>query len=175
MRQFAAALAGRIGPAATSVILAYQSDNEAYFEANHAPYDEMAGTVTPVTGVTLQHGRPRPASGVGGREPDRVHASSRKEMLAGDPEAMMTIGFFTPRDVGKPSFDGFMTHCSTNCTPGADYRYPGRPAAVASLGAADFIDLHAYPDTDPSDAAAHMATAGSRSSRGRTSSASSAL
>ena len=92
-------------------------------------------------------------------------------MLAGDPEAMMTIGFFTPRDVGKPSFDGFMTHCSTNCTPGADYRYPGRPAAVASLGAADFIDLHAYPDTDPWDAAAHMATARSRSSRGRTSSA----
>ena len=40
------------------MILAYQSDNEAYFEANHAPYDEMAGTVTPVTGVTYNMADP---------------------------------------------------------------------------------------------------------------------
>lgn len=158
MRQFSAALVSRIGPAATSVILAYQSDNEAYFEANRAPYDDMAGTVTPVTGVTYNMADPAQRQASADASLIEYTHRVRKGMLVSDPEAMMTIGFFTNRAVGKNGYDGFMTHCSTSCAPGVDYRYPGRPAAVASHGAADFIDLHAYPDADPWDAAAYLAT-----------------
>ncbi len=38
-----------------------------------------------------------------------------------------------------------MTYCSSNCTPGVDYRVPGRPAQLSLYGAADFIDVHLYP------------------------------
>ena len=72
MQQFAAALIARDRPPPASAILAYQADNELFFEANQAPYDKMSGTVKPLNGVTYDMSIPRAAPAVGRREHGRV-------------------------------------------------------------------------------------------------------
>ena len=66
------------------MILAYQSDNEVFFEANQAPYDKLSGTVKPLNGLTydmsdpaqrqqsadaslVEYSHPREARAAGGR------------------------------------------------------------------------------------------------------------
>ena len=174
MRQFAAALLARIGPWRASVILAYQADNELYFEANQAPYDKLSGTVTPLNGLTYDMADP--AQRQQSADASLVEYSRRvkRGLQAGDPEALLTIGFFTNRAVGKAGYDGFKTYCSTSCTPGVDYRVPGRPASLSIFGVADFLDIHAYPNASPWNAAADLDTVERKLFKRPTSSASSA-
>ena len=151
IKQFASGLIARIGWL-SSAILAYQADNELYFEANQPPYNKMSGTVKPLNGVTYDMADP--AQRQQSADASLVEYSYRvkRGLAAADPEALMTIGFFTNRAVGKTGYDGFATYCSTSCTPGVDYRVPGRPASLSIFGAADFIDVHLYARTSYSSA-----------------------
>lgn len=148
VKQFVSALLDRLGIENASAILAYQSDNEVYFEANKPPYDRLSGTVTPHNGLTYDMSKPvdrqqaADASLV-------VYSHRVKAALATvDPDALLAIGFFTNLAVGKSGFNGLMTYCSTDCRPGVDYRVPGRALSVSIHGTADFIDLHLYPRND---------------------------
>ena len=156
MKRFAAALLARIGRHRASAILAYQPDNELFFEADKAPYATTSGTVTPLNGLTYDMSVP--AQRQQSADASMVEYSHRikRALLAADPEALMTIGFFTNRAVGKSGFDGFATHCSTSCNPAVDYRVPGRAAALSIYGAADFLDIHTYPNAAPWDAAGDL-------------------
>lgn len=158
LREFAAALLARIGAHRASVILAYQSDNEVFFEANQAPYDEMSGTVTPLNGLTYDMADPAQRQQSADASLVEYSMRVRRGLLAGDPEGMLTMGFFTNHAVGKPGFNGFQTYCSTNCQPGVDYRVPGRAAALSIYGVADFLDIHTYPDASPWNAASDLDT-----------------
>lgn len=158
MKRFAAALIDRIGREQAPVILAYETDNEVYFEANQAPYDKMSGTVTPLNGVTYDMSDP-------GRRQQSADASLveysrrlKRALSESDRGALMTTGFYTNRAVGKTRFNGFLTHCSTSCDPKVNYRVPGRPAALSKFGDIDFLDIHLYPNPAAWDAAGELAT-----------------
>jgi hypothetical protein len=157
MRQFAAGLIARIG-VKSSAILAYQADNELFFEANQAPYDKMSGTVTPLNGVTYDMSNPGQRQQSADASMVEYSRRIKAALLQVDPQALMTIGYFTNRAVGKTGYNGFATYCSTSCTPGVDYRVPGRPAAMSIYGVADFLDIHAYPDASPWNASGELDT-----------------
>jgi len=143
MRQFAGALIARVGVNATAV-LAYQPDNELFFEASQAPYDKMSGTVKPLNGVTYDMSVPAQRQQSADASLAEYSRRLDRALAQADPQALLTIGFFTNRAVGKTGFDGFAKYCSTSCTPGVDYRVPGRPAALSMSGAVDFLDVHVY-------------------------------
>jgi hypothetical protein len=158
-RNFAAALVARIGAAATSAILAYESDNEIFLDASQPPFDKASGTVTPSDGKT--YNMASPAGGQQATDAALVEYSIqvKRALTDADPAARMAMGFFTPAAVGRDGYEGLPDHCSTDCSPTTDYRYPGRPATVSIFGAADLIDLHVYPGAQPYDAAAELSTA----------------
>jgi hypothetical protein len=148
LANFATALAERIGAEQRTAILAYQSDNEVYFETNKAPFDRMAGTVTPVNGVTYdmadktQRQQAADASLV-----EYTHRVKRR--LAGaDPDGLLAVGFFSFQSAQKPGADGFAIHChgdETACpSAGGRYRYPARAGILSYWGAVDLLDLHMY-------------------------------
>ncbi|MBP2475038.1 hypothetical protein JOF53_003910 [Crossiella equi] len=146
VKHFAGALRERLGPELLSTVLAYQTDNEAFWLVDKAPFKDATGKVTAPNGVTYDMSVPA----------DRQQAAdaSMVEYLhrvvgalkTVDPEAMTTIGFFTYHAVRKPGPDGFATRCPTGC---AEPRYPGRPASVARWSPVDFVDLHVYPNRAP--------------------------
>jgi hypothetical protein len=143
MKQFAAAMVQRLGN--TNAILAYASDNEVAFDASKAPFDKMSGTVTPVDGVTYDMSKLSDRQQAADASLVQYTVNMKRGLLAGDQGALYTMGFFTNRAVGKQAFDGFTQYCSTACSPGVDYRVPGRPLVVSMYGAVDFIGLHMYP------------------------------
>lgn len=147
MKQFSSALLARIGVQNSSAILAYESDNEVFFDASKAPYDKLSGTVTPVNGV--QYDMSKTADRQQSADASLVEYSHRikKGLQAADPDALLTMGFFTNNAVGKTGFNGLATSCSTNCQSTVDYRVPGRAAALSIFGAVDFLDIHLYPSS----------------------------
>lgn len=144
LKQFAAALLTRIGAQNSSDILAYESDNEVFFDASKAPYDKMSETVTPVNGLTYDMSKM--ADRQQSADASLVEYSYRikKGLQAADPDALLTMGFFTNYAVGKTGFNGLATYCSTSCQSTTDYRVPGRAAALSIFGAVDFLDIHTY-------------------------------
>jgi hypothetical protein len=128
---FAAGLIAR--HAALDAVFAFELRNELYFSASHAPFSMKSGTVTTANGKTY----------------DMADAASRRKMLdeglnywidrvrsdvlAVDPTALVTVGFFQPQQP-NPSRLG-------------DDRLIETAAAISS-SSADFIDLHAYPGSD---------------------------
>jgi hypothetical protein len=144
MANFAAALIERLGAERSTAILAYQSDNEVYFEANKAPYHRMSGTVTPLNGVTydMSDTAQRQQSADASLVEYTRRVNSR--LVAADPDALLTVGFFSYQAVGKTGADGFSVHCDTNCSPNVDYRYPLRAGVLSYWGAVDILDLHMY-------------------------------
>ncbi|MEV0616747.1 hypothetical protein AB0I81_25750 [Nonomuraea sp. NPDC050404] len=141
---FATALLERIGQQYGTAILAYQSDNEVFFESNKAPFNKMTGSVTPLNGVTY-HMRER-AERQQAANASLVEYSLRvkRGLDAVDPDALLAMGFFSYQAVGKNGPDGFAVHCDTNCSPTTDYRYPVPAGTLSYWGAVDLLDLHMY-------------------------------
>ncbi len=149
MKQFAQALINRVG-ANESAILAYQSDNELFYEANKPPFDKLSGTAKPANGVVYDMSKPYDRQQAADASMVYYANLIKSELLTVNPNALMTIGFFTNRAVKKTSYDGFMTaYCSTNCKAGVDYRVPGRPLALSMWSTVDFLDIHLYPPANP--------------------------
>ena len=144
MANFATALIERIGAQRSTAILAYQSDNEVFFEANKAPYNKMSGTVTPLNGVTydMADRAQRQQSADASLVEYTIRVRSR--LVDADPKALLAVGFFSYQAVGKSGADGFSVHCDTNCSPTVDYRYPLRAGVLSYWGNVDVLDLHMY-------------------------------
>jgi hypothetical protein len=157
-RNFAAALATHTGPAATSAILAYESDNEIFVDATQPPFDKASGTVTPSDGKAYNMAVPADRQQAADAALVQYSIQVKQALVDSDPAARLAMGFFTPAAVGRSGYAGMPDFCSTTCSPTVDYRYPGRPATVSVYGAADLIDLHVYPRSQPYDAAAELAT-----------------
>lgn len=127
--------------AAANGILAYQTDNEVFFEGNQPPFNTMSGTLTSLNGVTYNMAQASQRQQAADASLVEYSARMKQAIIAADPKGLLTLGFFTNNAVGKSAFNGLVTSCTTRC----DYRFPGRPAAVSIYGKADFIDMHAYP------------------------------
>jgi hypothetical protein len=146
MKQFAAALLARVGGENAGAVLAYQSDNEVFFESSKAPFDKLFGTATPHNGLTYDMSKPADRQQAADASLVEYSHKIKRGLLQGDQNALMTMGFFTNLAVGKAGFDGLMTsYCSTNCRPDVDYRVPGRASAVSIYGVAEVLDVHVYP------------------------------
>lgn len=149
MKQFARALIDRVG-VNENAILAYQADNELFFEANQAPFNMLSGTVQPIDGVVYDMLKPTERQQAADASMVVYSQLIKQRLLEANPDALMTEGFFTNRAVGKTSYNGMTTsYCSTTCRSDVDYRVPGRPAALSAWGKADFLDIHLYPFTNP--------------------------
>jgi hypothetical protein len=144
LRNFVADLESRLGDQ-RSAVLAYQIENEAFWEGSEKPLNTRSGMFVGPDGLSYDMAN-------AGRRQQAADASmvvlTNKAVTAvrtASPDAMVTIGFFTNQAVGKPGYTGFPVHCTTSCNPTVDYRYPGRPASISAWSTVDFIDLHAYP------------------------------
>jgi hypothetical protein len=147
MKNFAEALVQRVGANKTA-ILAYQADNEVFFETNKAPFNKMSGTVTPVDGKTYDMANATERQNAADASIVVYSHLIKNELVKADPDALMTMGFFTNRAVGKPGYNGLTTNvCENNCPTNVNYWVPGRPSTLAAWGKIDFIDLHFYPDS----------------------------
>jgi hypothetical protein len=126
-------------------IMAYQTDNEVFFDASKPPFSTMSGMLTSLDGVAYDMSKT--ASRQQAADANLVIYSMRmkKAVTSADASGLLTLGFFTNNAVGKTGFNGMTTYCSTQCSPNVNYWVPGRPAAVSIYGHADFIDMHAYP------------------------------
>jgi hypothetical protein len=152
---FATSLIERIGMAQRTAILAYQSDNEVYFEADKAPYNRMTGTVTPLNAVTYDMSNPTQRQQSADASLVEYTIRVKQRLASVDAGALLTVGFFSYQAVGKQGPDGFSVHCDTNCSPAVDYRYPGRAGILSYWGAVDVLDLHMYGDHGAPVLAAH--------------------
>lgn len=141
---FATALMQRIGAEHRTAVLAYQSDNEVFFEANKAPYKRMSGTVTPLNGVTYDMSDKAQRQQSADASLVEYTIRVKRRLTAVDPDALLAVGFFSYQAVKKSGADGFSVHCDTNCSPTVDYRYPLRAGVLSYWGAVDLLDLHMY-------------------------------
>jgi len=140
---FATALLDRIGQEQGTAILAYQSDNEAFFETNKAPFNKLSGTVTPFNGITYEMSDFRQRQEAADASLVEYTIRIKQALTAADPDALLAMGFFAFQAVGKTGPDGFAVHCET-CPSGQRYWYPGTAGIVSQRGAIDMIDLHMY-------------------------------
>lgn len=144
VRMFASLMKKKLGKD-IGAVLSYELNNEAYVEGNYAPFHRMSGTVTPVTGLTYDMSEPdqrqqaQDASMVeyANRMVDAVHSV--------DSEALVSIGAFTYRAVGKPGPQGLPTYCEKDCPKNVDYRYPVRLSTMSRYSRLSFLDIHVYP------------------------------
>lgn len=142
MKNFATALKERIGARYTTSILAYQSDNEVYFESHMAPFNKKSGTVTPFNGVTYDMADPGQRQQAADASLAEYTIRVDRALTEADPDALHAIGFFSYQAVGKKGPDGFATNCESNCS--GDFRYPGRAGILSYWGAVDLLDIHMY-------------------------------
>lgn len=147
MQNFASDIVGLLGSQNESDILAYESDNEAYFDASQPPFNKMSGTLTSLNGITYDMSQPAQRQQAADANLATYSADMKKALLQGDSGALLMMGFFTNLAVGKTGFNGFLTYCSANCNPSVDYRVPGRAAKVAISGGADILDIHLYQNS----------------------------
>jgi hypothetical protein len=119
--------------AALDAVFAFELRNELYFSASHAPFSLTSGVIATANGKSYDMADPaahRKMLDEGlNYWIDRVRAA----VLAVDPTALVTVGFFQPQQP-NPSRVG-------------DDRLIETTAAISS-SSADFIDLHAYPGSD---------------------------
>ncbi len=155
MKQFAQSFKKMTNGQYSTVIAAYQTDNEVYFEDTAAPYNTMSGTVKPVNGVTYDMSSPAQRQQSADASLVEYVRQLKESLRQADSEALMTIGFFTNYAVGKQSFNGFIRPANNQ-----DGRFPGRAAAVSRspIAGVDFIDMHVYKNTLNYDVNADLAT-----------------
>jgi hypothetical protein len=145
LANFATALGERIGKAQRSAILAYQSDNEAFFETNKAPFHQMSGEVKPFNGVTYQMSDPTQRQQAADASLAEYTIRLKRALSEADQGALLAMGFFSYQAVGKKGQDGFAVHCASGCsTAHGTYWYPGRAGILSYWGAVDLLDVHMY-------------------------------
>jgi hypothetical protein len=149
MQAFTDAMSARLGPYRTG-ILAYQTDNEAFWDTSARPFDRLSGRFTVIDGPTREMSL-FPERRKAAQESMRVYVNNAVAGVHGvDPDALVTIGFGTNFIFGRGGFDGFRKYCQRipdNDTCGSEklYRHPGEPADIANNSAIDFVDVHIYP------------------------------
>lgn len=139
MKQFSSALIARIG--STAGVLAYASDNEAYYEANKAPFATKTGSVVNSDGKTYSMSTSAGRQAAADQGFATYTSRVREGLRAGDPNGKLTIGLYSLFAVGKTKYDGLSTYCSSTCISSVDYRYPVR----GKFANVDVIDVHFYP------------------------------
>jgi hypothetical protein len=145
LKRFSAAMLARLGPYATA-ILAYQSENEAYYDTSKGPWSMDSGTVlSNATGYTYDMAVPAARQQLADASFVKYTIAAKNGLLDGDPNGKLAIGVYTPNAVGKAGIDGMAVHCSAACTPGVDYRYPVRALVGTLYGKLDLVDIHFYP------------------------------
>ncbi|GAA5134574.1 hypothetical protein GCM10023320_62580 [Pseudonocardia adelaidensis] len=123
-----------------STFLALQTDNEAYYTVNTAPFQQKSGTVT-VAGRTYDMAVPAQRQAAADDAivayADRTVAAVKGE----DPALLVTMGAFTNKAVGK-TFDGLSGQCGGAAC--SDPRYPVRMSTLTRDSDLDLFDLHTY-------------------------------
>lgn len=137
LKNFVADLVSRVGANKTAV-LAYETDNEAYFDTAYPPFNRTTGTFLGTDGLTYDMASPSSRQQAADASLVIYSQSAADGVHASDSTALVSMGFFTNYAVGRTSFNGLPASANTWA--------PGRPAAVSIYGGADFIDLHTYPD-----------------------------
>jgi len=156
LRNFVTEMRDRLGPDLMTTFLGLETDNEATFQGDQAPFATTAGTVVGPDGVTYDMSTPA----------DRQQAADAGMVVYADqvtdavhdvdPGMLVSTGMFTYGAVGK-SPNGMPVHCShavpegdpNACKDGVDYRYPSRPASLSRYSRLSFLDLHVYPQPAP--------------------------
>jgi hypothetical protein len=144
MTNFAVALLTRIGDHNRTAILAYESDNEAFFETDKAPFNTRTGEVTPFNGVTYDMSKAADRQQAADASLAEYTIRLKRALAAVDADALLAMGFFSYQAVGKQGPDGFATYCEKECQSGGKYWYPGRAGILSYWGAVDLIDVHMY-------------------------------
>lgn len=133
-------------------ILAYETDNEVYFDGNALPYKNTTGTFADGTdGASYDLGTESSRQASADSDLVQYTVQARAGLSAADPGALMTIGFFLNSAVGRTGYTGIYP-----CATGADCRYPGNLANTDVWGKANFVDVHYYPSGVNSNFAAAM-------------------
>jgi hypothetical protein len=158
MTNFASAMHQALGTAGVNDILAYEPDNEVFFEANKPPFSTMSGTLTSLDGLTYDMSQQAQRQQAADANLVQYTDDMKTALAKGDPGALLMMGFFTNQAVAKGGFNGFTTYCSANCNPSVDYRVPGRPAALSIFSKVDIIDMHVYPTSTTWSLRADLAT-----------------
>ena len=148
VKEFVKALKANLSAGSRQAVLAYQTDNEVFFEGNQPPFNKMSGTLTSLDGVAYDMSKPDRRQQAADANLV-VYATKMKQAITSvDPQALLTLGFFTNNAVQKTAFNGLATYCDNStaqkCGATTDYRTPGRPASVSIFSQVDFIDMHAY-------------------------------
>jgi hypothetical protein len=141
---FATALADRIGAQRRTAVLAYQSDNEAFFETNKAPFNKMSGDVTPFNGITYHMNDKFDRQQSADASIAEYSVRLKRALAAVEPDALLAMGFFSYQAVGKQGPDGFAKFCASGCASSGEYWYPARAGILSYWGAIDLIDVHMY-------------------------------
>ena len=151
LRNFVTDLRNRLGADRLSVVLAYQIDNEAFVNADKAPFNRKSGTVKTQDGQTYDMAVP--AQRQQAQDSNLVEYANRMvdAIRAVDPKGLVTMGMFTYRAVGKAGPNALAVACDPTCAPGIDYRYPARPWSLSHYSKLSFLDIHTYPIDRPGD------------------------
>jgi len=116
--------------AALDAVFAYELRNEYYYESNLAPLSWTSGTVVAADGQTYDMSSSASQQQMMYNGLIYFTDQVRAAVLAVDPTALVTVGFFTPQ--------------GPNPTRIGDPRVISVYPAMAS-STADFVDLHGYP------------------------------
>ncbi len=112
------------------VVFAYELDNEYFYDASAAPLTWTSGTITTANGQTYDMGSATSRQQMMDDGLVYFNDQIRTAILAIDPTALVTIGFFVPQGPNPTRF--------------GDNRVIEVYPAMAN-STADFVDLHAYP------------------------------
>jgi hypothetical protein len=154
LKRFAEALRTRVGSDLMTTVLAYALNNEAFFQGDKAPFHRNSGTVTPLNGVTYDMAKTADRQQAADASIVEYTHRARRALVTADPDALVTIGAFTPYAVGKTGFNGIRLPSGVT-----DKRFPARLSALSRYGAVDFVDVHLYPNTATYKVASDLATA----------------
>jgi hypothetical protein len=135
-----AGLTARIGKAKLSTILAHGIENEAAYDAQYPPFSMSSGTVKTADGGTYDMAVASQRQQAA--DANDVNFANRiaKAIRAADPEALVTMGMFTYRAVGRTGPTGLLPVPTTG-----ESRFPTRPAVLRAYSDLSFLDVHTYP------------------------------
>ncbi len=144
-QDFVTELRERLGAPLMTTLFALSLENEATWHADQAPFSRYQGSVIGPDGKTYDMAKTADRQQVADASIVLYASHGRAGARAADPDLLVTIGTFTHAAVAKKGPDGFAHHCSTECDPGYDYRYPARALMLSRYAGLDFLDVHSYP------------------------------